>query len=116
MEQEADPVKSLTRKHSDTIKKDLQSSPSFRRALFAEAINSMLEGEFEAGRAVLREYIQGTVGFVALGKAIGKSPRSVRRMLSHDGTLRTRSFIAILAYLQKVEGTVLEVRAVKAAA
>jgi hypothetical protein len=109
-------MKSLTRKHSETIRKDLQSSPSFRRALFAEAINSMLQGDFETGKSVLREYVEGTMGFVAMGNALGRSPRSVRQMLSHERCLRTRSFIEILVYVQRVEGKVLKVRAVKAAA
>jgi len=109
-------MKPLTRKHSETMKEDLQASAGFRRALLAEAINSMVEGDVETGKAVLREYIKGTLGFVALGEAIGKSPKSVMRMLSREGNPQVRNLFEIVAYLQKAEGTVLEVRAVKAAA
>jgi DNA-binding phage protein len=109
-------MKRLTRKHSETIKEDLQASPPFRRAFLAEAIGCMLEGDVETGKSMLREYINGTVGFVALGGALGKSPKSLMRMLSHQGNPQVRNLFEIIAYLQKQEGTVLEVRAVRKAA
>ena len=109
-------MKPLTRKHSETVKADLQSSKGFRRALLAEAVGSIVEGDVDTGKAVLREYINGTLGFVALGDAIGKSPKSVMRMLSRQGNPQVRNLFEIVLHLQKIEGAVLQVRAVSAAA
>jgi hypothetical protein len=58
---------------------------------------------------VLREYINGTVGFIALGEALSKSPKSLMRMLSPGGNPHARNLFEMVAYLQKAEGAVLEV-------
>ena len=36
----------------------------------------MLAGDVDVGKAVLRDYINGTVGFDTLGAASNKSPRA----------------------------------------
>jgi hypothetical protein len=105
-------MKPLTRRFSESIKEDLDSGPEFRRAFLTEAINSMVEGDVETGKSVLREYINGTVGFVALGQALGKSPKSLMRMLSRQGNPHIRNLFEILAQLQKLEGTSLRLQPV----
>jgi hypothetical protein len=64
----------------------------------------MVEGDVETGKAVLREYINGTLGFVALGEALGKSPKSLMRMLSRQGNPQVRNLFEIVAHLRKIEG------------
>jgi hypothetical protein len=56
------------------------------------------------------------VGFLKLGAALGRSPKSLMRMLSPTGNPQARNLFEMVAYLQKVEGTVLEVRAIDATA
>jgi hypothetical protein len=46
---------------------------------------------------------------------VPKSPKSLMRMLSAEGNPQARNLFEMLAYLQKLEGTVLEVRAAAAA-
>ena len=107
---------SNTRPFSELVQEDLERSAEFRRALLSEALAVMATGDIETGKIVLREYINGTVGFPALGEALGRSPKSLMRMLGPQGNPQARNLFQMIAYLQKVEGTVLEVRAVKAAA
>jgi DNA-binding phage protein len=97
-------MKPLTRPHSVSIKEDLDSGAEFRLAFLAEAISAMVEGDVETGKAILREYINGTLGFVALGDALGKSPKSLMRMLSRQGNPQVKNMFEIVAHLQKVEG------------
>ena len=52
---------------------------------------------------------------VALGRALSKSPKSLMRMLSAEGNPQARNLFEMVAYLQKIEGTRLEVRAATAA-
>jgi DNA-binding phage protein len=104
----------LTRPHSESIKEDLDSSPEFRRAFLAEAINSMIEGDVETGKAVVREYINGTMGFVALGQALGKSPKSLMRMLSRQGNPQVRNLFEIISHLLKVDGASLRLEPIAA--
>lgn len=105
-----------TRKFSDTVKADLVQSAEFRRVLLSEALACMAAGDLATGKVVLREYINGTVGFPKLGAALGRSPKSLMRMLSPAGNPQARNLFEMIAYLQKIEGTVLEVRARKAKA
>ena len=103
-----------TRKFSDTIKADLEKSASFRRALLSEAVTCMITGDLETGKSVLREYINGTVGFPKLGEALHRSPKSLMRTLSAAGNPQARNLFEMVAYLQKLEGTVLEIHISKA--
>ena len=86
----------------------------FRREFLREAVSNMVAGDLETAKSVLREYINGTLGFVALGEALLKSPKSLMRMLSPEGNPQARNLLEMVAYLQKVEGTVLVVRAAAA--
>jgi hypothetical protein len=106
----------LTRSFSDLVKADLERDTGFRRALLGEALACMASGDLDTGKIVLREYINGTVGFLKLGAALGRSPKSLMRMLSPTGNPQARNLFEMVAYLQKVEGTVLEVRAIDATA
>jgi hypothetical protein len=105
-----------TRKFSETVREDLQRSSEFRRALLSETLACMASGDLDTGKIVLREYINGTIGFPKLGASLGRSPKSLMRMLSPTGNPQARNLFEMLAYLQKVEGTVLEVRATSKAA
>jgi hypothetical protein len=105
----------LTRSFRETIKEQL-ARQEFRREFLREAVANMIAGDLETAKAVLREYINGTVGFVALGEALAKSPKSLMRMLSQQGNPQARNLFEIVAWLQKADNTVLEVRAAKAVA
>ena len=104
----------LTRSFRETITEQL-ASVEFRREFLREAVGNMVAGDLDTAKSVLREYINGTVGFVALGRALAKSPKSLMRMLSAEGNPQARNLFEMVAYLQKLEGTVLEVHAAAAA-
>jgi hypothetical protein len=74
----------------------------------------MVAGDLDTAKSVLREYINGTLGFVTLGRALSKSPKSLMRMLSPEGNPQARNLFDMVAYLQKLEGTILEVHAAAA--
>ena len=99
----------LTKSFNETIKSKLQESVGFRRALLTEAVGCMISGDVETGKSVLRKYINGTVGFVKLGADLGRSPKVLMRMFSSTGNPQAKNLFEIVAYLQKIEGTVLEV-------
>ena len=105
----------LTRSFRDTIKEQL-ADREFRREFLCEAVSNMVAGDLETAKSILREYINGTLGFIALGQALSKSPKSLMRMLSPEGNPQARNLFEMIAYLQKVEGTVLEVHAISATA
>ena len=105
----------LTRSFRETIKEQL-ADRDFRQEFLREAVGNMVAGDLETAKSVLREYINGTLGFIALGDALSKSPKSLMRMLSPEGNPQARNLFEMVAYLQKIEGTVLEVHASSATA
>jgi hypothetical protein len=99
----------LTKSFNETVKSKLQQSEAFRRALLREAVACMISGDVETGKSVLRKYINGTIGFVKLGADLGRSPKVLMRMFSTSGNPQAKNLFEIVAYLQKIEGTKLEV-------
>jgi DNA-binding phage protein len=102
----------LTRDFRETVREQLQDK-EFRRAFLSEIIHDLLTGDLDFAKLMLREYINGTVGFIAAGEALGRSPKSLMRMLSATGNPLARNLFDLLAYLQKADGVVFEVKAVK---
>jgi hypothetical protein len=103
----------LTRSFRETIKEQMADA-DFRREFLREAVGNMVAGDLDTAKSVLREYINGTLGFVALGEALSKSPKSLMRMLSAEGNPQARNLFEMVAYLQQIEGTVLMVQATAA--
>jgi hypothetical protein len=103
----------LTRSFRETIKEQMADA-DFRREFLREAVGNMVAGDLDTAKSVLREYINGTLGSVALGEALSKSPKSLMRMLSAEGNPQARNLFEMVAYLQQIEGTVLMVQATAA--
>ncbi|WP_141223841.1 hypothetical protein [Granulicella pectinivorans] len=103
-------MKTGPRPFSDSLRDDMRASSEFRRGIPAEAFAEMASGAFGSGKIMLRECIHGTIGFTAPGAALERSPKSLMRMLGPQRNPQTRDLFQIFAYLQKMEGIVLEVR------
>jgi DNA-binding phage protein len=101
----------LTRSFKDHIKAKIQSGPEFRQALFREAVQALIEGDVGTARAVLRDFINATVGFAALAKATGIPPKSLIRMFGPSGNPTAANLLEVIRVLQKKTGVHLEVRA-----
>jgi hypothetical protein len=57
----------LTRDFKETIRARVERDPAFREALLKEGVECLLSGDVETGKTVLRDYINATIGFEALG-------------------------------------------------
>src|SRR5277367_4050184 len=84
-------VMPLGKEFKETVKAQLQESKAFRRALLREAVNCLVSGDVETGKSVLRTYINGTIGFIRLGEALGRSPKTLMRMLGPKGNPQIRN-------------------------
>lgn len=101
----------LTRTFRETIRARADRDPLFRQALLTESIQLLLDGDATTSRALLRDYVNATVGFAALGKQVNKSPKSLMHMLGPRGNPRTDNLMAVISALQKHEGVTLHVTA-----
>jgi hypothetical protein len=88
----------------ELVQKRVAKDPAFAEALLREGIDTMLTGDFETGKAILRDYIKATVGFEKLGAATDTPPKSLIRMLGPSGNPQARNLFGILSYLQKQAG------------
>lgn len=100
----------LTRDFKETIQARAKRDPAFCQALLQEAVTGMLDGDLETGKAVLRDYINATIGFEELGRATGMPPKSLMRMFGPRGNPQASNLFAVLDHLQKQGGFHLEVR------
>ncbi|THV23225.1 transcriptional regulator [Peteryoungia ipomoeae] len=101
----------LTRDFKQTVRDRAQSDPAFRAALLSEAIELLLSGDVETGRALLRDYINATIGFVELGKKSGLPPKSLMRMFGSAGNPRSDNLFAVIRLLQDETGVQIAVKA-----
>lgn len=93
----------LTRDFADTVKTRLESDGAFRLALLKEAMDSLLEGDVPTGKALLRDYVNATIGFERLAELAGTPAKSLHRMLGPDGNPRADNLFRMLSELQKAE-------------
>ncbi len=101
----------LTRDFKETIQARAIREPKFRDALLTEGVEALLTGEVDLGKAILRDYINATMGFSHLAEATGSQPKSLMRMLGPNGNPTAKNLMAIIGYLQRERGLSLRVRA-----
>jgi len=101
----------LTRSFKETIKARAERDPKFRAALLKEAVEQMLAGEMDADKAVLRDYINATVGFERLARETGTPAKSLMRMFGPKGNPRAENLFAVISKLQKASGVRLAIAA-----
>ena len=99
----------LTRSFKDLVQKRVASDPAFRMALLLEGIDTLLAGDVDAGKAILRDYIKATIGFEKLGAETGHQPKSLIRMFGRGGNPQARNLFGIISYLQEQAGVELHV-------
>ena len=98
----------LTHDFKETIRARAQRDADFRQALLREAIECFLNGDLATGKAVLRDYVNATVGFQRLEKRTQIPAKSLMRMLGPKGSPSAANLSHILTALQETEGVRLE--------
>jgi DNA-binding phage protein len=106
---------SLTKDFRKTILTRAEHDADFRRHMLTEAVNELLAGELNAGKSILRDYINATITFEGLAKKLNKSSKSVHRMLGPRGNPRAENILEIIRILQEHEHVTLQVKAKQAA-
>jgi DNA-binding phage protein len=94
----------LTKSFKELVQRRVADDPAFGGALLREAIDTMLAGDVETGKAVLRDYIKATIGFEKLAAATGTPSKSLIRMFGPRGNPQARNLFGIIGYLQRQAG------------
>ena len=77
--------------------------------MLKEGIDTLLAGDVETGKAILRDYINAAVGFGKLSEATDIPAKSLMRMFGPKGNPRADNLFQIIKHLQMREGIHLEV-------
>jgi DNA-binding phage protein len=94
----------LTRSFKDTVKVRADQDATFRDALLVEGLDALLAGDVDTGKAVLRDYINATIGFEALAKDTGTPAKSLMRMFGPDGNPNASNLFSVIEQLQRSAG------------
>jgi hypothetical protein len=106
----------LTRDFRQTVRARAMRDAGFRKALFQEAVQGLLQGDIDAGRAAMRDYINATIGFEKLSSVLGKPQKSLMRMFGPSGNPTAENLFGVIGVLQAETGVHLKVRVVADAA
>ncbi len=101
----------LTRDFKVTIQERVLTEPEFRVGLLTQAAECLLDNEIDVAKALLRDYVNATLGFKQLGALMGKKPQSLMRMLSNNSNPRLSNISELVSALRKNEGIDLYVSA-----
>jgi hypothetical protein len=94
----------LSRDFRETVQARVKSDPTFRRGLLSEAVESLLSGELELGKELLRDYINATIGFPSLGVRTKIHVKTLHQMFGPRGNPTAKNLLEIVACLQQSEG------------
>ena len=75
----------LTRDYKATVVARIKRDPKFARALFAGAIEMLLEGETAEAMSRLRDLVHAEITFKELARQTGLGEKTLHRMLNRNG-------------------------------
>lgn len=104
----------LTRSFKATVKARAERDAAFRDALLTEGVDALLAGDMDTGKAILRDYINATIGFDRLAgwprRPARRPAKSLMRMLGPRGNPNARNLLSVIHRLQSAAGVNLRVR------
>lgn len=99
----------LSREFKHTIRERAERDPAFRLAMLQDALSALDTGEAFDAKILLRDFINATIGFQALGEAVGRHPKTLMRMFSPKGNPGLDALADVLKELATREGYIIKV-------
>ena len=81
----------LTRDYKETVMARIKREPKFARALYAQALGALLEGETTIGLSILRDLVHAEITFKELARQTGLGEKTLHRMISPNGNPTARN-------------------------
>jgi DNA-binding phage protein len=88
----------VTKSFKELVQRRVTKDAAFAANLLREGIDTMLAGDVDIGKAILRDYIKATVGFEKLGEATDTPAKSLMRMFSPSGNPQARNLFGVIGY------------------
>ena len=94
----------LTREFGETVQARIRQDRRYWKELLREGVQSLLAGNLDTGIAILRDYINATIGFEELSRVTKRPTKSLMRMFGPDGNPHARNLLEVIGHLQRAEG------------
>jgi hypothetical protein len=95
----------LTRAFKATVQARIRRDRKYREELLREGVECLLAGDLDTGKAILRDYINATIGFEKLSRLTGRPAKSLMRMLGPRGNPQARNLFEVIGQLQKIDAS-----------
>ena len=86
----------LTREFKETVQARLKSDRKYRKEPLREGVECLLAGDLDTGKAILRDYINATIGFEELSRRTKRPAKSLMRMLGPSGNPQARNLFEVI--------------------
>jgi DNA-binding phage protein len=86
----------LTRDYKETVIARIKRDRKFARAMYAEAISAILDGETAVGLSMLRDLVHAEITFKELARQTGLGEKTLHRMLNRNGNPTARNLGVIV--------------------
>src|SRR5712664_4138943 len=86
----------LTREYKTTVLARIKRDRKFARALYAEALSALMEGETAEGLSMLRDLVHAEITFKELARQTGLGEKTLHRMLNRNGNPTARNLGVIM--------------------
>jgi hypothetical protein len=93
----------LTKEFKETVQARVRRDRKYRKELLREGVECLLAGDLDTGKAILRDYINATIGFEELSRLTKRPAKSLMRMLGPDGNPQARNLLEVIGHLRRVE-------------
>ena len=90
-----------TKSFKELVQRRIAGDKRFAEALLREGVDTLLAGDVNTGKLILRDYIKATVGFERLAEATDVPAKSLIRTFGPRGNPQARNLFGVIGYLQK---------------
>ncbi|HEY0105112.1 MAG TPA: transcriptional regulator [Rhizomicrobium sp.] len=101
----------MTISFKETVVARIKRDPDYAKAMLTEGVDALFSGELAVGKDLLRDYVNGTIGFDKLSRKVKIPVKSLMRMLGPSGNPQMSNLFAIIGALQAHAGIELHLAA-----
>jgi DNA-binding phage protein len=100
--------------YNDSLKGMIGQKPELGAELLEDAVNSLLAGDLDEGRLLLRQFVNATIGFKELAARTGKIDKNLMRTLSISGNPTAANLFEIVRACVEAQGLTIDAHVRKA--
>ena len=90
--------------YKDSLKMMVKDNPEMAIEMLEDAVSTIMSGDLDDGRLLLRQFVNATIGFPELAKLTGKDEKNLMRSLSQTGNPTASNLFIILNACTNVQG------------